>query len=193
MFGHFELPHFMMNAMVEMPDHGGLNSTHFDDVKYWAFSGHFHKRQAKGKICYLGNPFPHNFADAWDDERGMMFLEWGQEPEFIKWPLAPKYRTLKLSEFLEAPLEYIDERTYVRITPDVNVTHEEGQFIKDTIAAQFSPRKVDVMAGSKVSEEQSFGGDVIFQSVDQIVTEGLKGIESVTVDNSLLMEIYRGL
>jgi hypothetical protein len=24
MFGHFELPHFYMNAMVQMPDHGEL-------------------------------------------------------------------------------------------------------------------------------------------------------------------------
>ena len=27
MFGHFELPHFKMNAMVEMPDHGRSEST----------------------------------------------------------------------------------------------------------------------------------------------------------------------
>src|SRR5690606_28891898 len=47
MFGHYELPTFMMNAMVEMPDHGGLNSTHFKDLKHMAFSGHFHKRQVK--------------------------------------------------------------------------------------------------------------------------------------------------
>ena len=28
MFGHFELPYFKMNAMVEMPDHGQLNAEH---------------------------------------------------------------------------------------------------------------------------------------------------------------------
>ena len=26
MFGHFELPNFFMNALVEMPDHGGLKA-----------------------------------------------------------------------------------------------------------------------------------------------------------------------
>jgi DNA repair exonuclease SbcCD nuclease subunit len=193
MFGHFELPHFMMNAMVEMPDHGGLNHTYFDDVTYWAFSGHFHKRQAKNKICYLGNPFPHNFADAWDDERGMMFLEWGKDPEFINWKAGPKYRTLKISDLLESPTEYLDEMTYARITADVNINHDEAQFIKDTFQAHFNPRKIDVMPGAKEQDEQEFGDEVIFQSVDQIVIEGLKGIDSLTVDKNLLIEIYRGL
>lgn len=193
MFGHFELPHFMMNAMVEMPDHGGLNADHFDDVEFWAFSGHFHKRQAKRKICYLGNPFPHNFADAWDDERGMMLLEWGQEPEFRAWPGAPKYRTLKLSDVLEAPMDYLDERTYARITTDIAINYDESQFIKDTFQAHFNPRKIDITPGAKAEAEQTFGDEVIFQTVDQIVLEGLKGIDSLTVDKGLLMEIYKGL
>lgn len=193
MFGHFELPHFMMNAMVEMPDHGGLNADHFDDVTYWAFSGHFHKRQAKRKICYLGNPFPHNFADAWDDERGMMILDWGMEPKFKAWPGAPKYKTLKLSELLEAPTDFLDERTYARITTDVSINYDESQFMKDTFQAHFNPRKIDITPGTKAEAEQSFGEDVIFQTVDQIVLEGLKGIDSLTVDKGLLMEIYKGL
>ncbi len=43
LFAHLELPHFYMNANVEMPDHGELNAEHvtgFDRV----FSGHFHKK-----------------------------------------------------------------------------------------------------------------------------------------------------
>jgi hypothetical protein len=41
MFGHFELPKFKMNAMVEMPDHGLLNETHFANQTQ-VFTGHFH-------------------------------------------------------------------------------------------------------------------------------------------------------
>jgi len=72
MFGHFELPSFKMNAMVVMPDHGKLNAKHFVHQKQ-VFSGHFHKRQNQGKIWYTGNTFPHDFSDAWDDDRGLMF------------------------------------------------------------------------------------------------------------------------
>ena len=28
-------------------------------------------------VTYMGNAFPHNYADAGDDERGMMVLEYG--------------------------------------------------------------------------------------------------------------------
>jgi DNA repair exonuclease SbcCD nuclease subunit len=63
LFGHLELPHFKMNAMVEMPDHGEIkveSFAQFDKV----FSGHFHLRQTQRNINYIGNCFPHNFADA---------------------------------------------------------------------------------------------------------------------------------
>ena len=79
-FGHFELPLFYMNAMVQMPDHGELRAEDFGKPEY-VFSGHFHKRQSQGNVHYIGNAFPHNFADTWDDERGMMILEWGGVPE----------------------------------------------------------------------------------------------------------------
>ena len=42
-FGHFELPNFYMNAMVQMPDTGELQADHFKNQEY-VFSGHFHKR-----------------------------------------------------------------------------------------------------------------------------------------------------
>ena len=84
MFGHFELPYFKMNAMVEMPDHGGITAKDISNPEY-VFSGHFHARQYKGNIHYIGNAFPHNYADAGDNERGAMFLEWGGEPQYVNW------------------------------------------------------------------------------------------------------------
>ena len=35
----------------------------------------FPKRQQQGKVHYIGNALPHNYADAWDDDRGMMILD----------------------------------------------------------------------------------------------------------------------
>jgi len=119
-FGHFELPGYMMNAMVEMPDHGTLNASAFTTPEY-VFSGHFHKRQAKDKVVYIGNPFPHNFADTWDDDRGYMLMEMGGEPSFHCWEDAPRYRTLKLSDLLESPEKYINQKTYARVTVDIEM------------------------------------------------------------------------
>ena len=95
LFGHFELPSFYMNAMVQMPDHGELRAEHFKHQKY-VFSGHFHKRQKQGHVHYIGNAFPHNYADAWDDNRGMMILdkENDADPLYIDWEQCPKYLSL---------------------------------------------------------------------------------------------------
>ena len=71
MFGHFELPFFKMNAMIEMPDHGGINASMLRNPEY-VFSGHFHKRQYDENIHYIGTAFPHNYADAQENDRGYM-------------------------------------------------------------------------------------------------------------------------
>ena len=84
LFGHFELPHFKMNAMVEMPDHGELKIENFGGVES-VYSGHFHLRQQKGNINYIGNCCPHNFADAGDTHRGMMIKEWGGVDQYFSW------------------------------------------------------------------------------------------------------------
>ena len=191
-FGHFELPHFMMNALVEMPDHGGLSYQHFDELEGLAFTGHFHKRQSKGKVLYIGNSFPHSYSDAWDDERGLTVLDWGQEPQFINWPDAPNYRTLNLSELLDSPEISLNERTYSRVTTDIDLAFHDIDLIKKVFTAHYSPRKIDIVPGNK-EQEYTYDVSSLFQSIDQIVIEGLKSIDSVSMDKSILIDLYNGL
>ena len=120
-FGHFELPNFKMNANVAMPDHGGLNGGHFPNQEK-VFSGHFHMRQHSGNVSYIGNAFPHNYADAWDDDRGMMVLEFGGQPQYIAWPDAPKFKTLDLTRLIDDPNKYMDKNTFLRVTCDADIT-----------------------------------------------------------------------
>ena len=54
MFGHFELPGYLMNAMVAMPEHGELRRENFSNFDH-VFTGHFHKRQTQKNITYIGN------------------------------------------------------------------------------------------------------------------------------------------
>lgn len=192
MFGHFELPAFFMNAMVEMPDHGGLNQNHFVHQDF-VFSGHFHKRQAREKVIYIGNTFPFSFADAWDDDRGMLMLEWGQEPSFKEWPKAPTYRTMKLSEVLEAPEQFLVQKSYNRISIDVDISYEEAQFVKETLGVQFGARKIDLVPINKEEAEQEFDDNVIFQTIDQIVVDGLNSVQSTGINTKTLVEIYKSL
>lgn len=192
-FGHFELPLFYMNAMVQMPDHGELQPTHFKHQDY-VFSGHFHKRQSQDKIHYIGNAFPHNYADSWDDARGMMILDWDAEPQYIDWPDCPKYRTVKLSRLLDEKDSIMKSRMYLRVTLDIDITFEEANFIKETFM-----KEQDIRELSLITEKDNLEGlieeatDAKFESVDQIVAEQIVALETGTYNTNTLLAIYNGL
>jgi len=193
MFGHFELPHFYMNAMVQMPDHGEIRREDFVGVEHM-FSGHFHKRQTHNNITYVGNCFPHNYADAWDDDRGCMILEWGGGPKYFAWPDAPKYRTFKLSDVLDDPAKTLLPRTYARVTLDIPISFEEANFIKETFVGEYKLRELSLIPGKSEEHAAEFEfGDVKFESVDQIVTSQITAIDSNQYDPNILLNIYRNL
>jgi DNA repair exonuclease SbcCD nuclease subunit len=191
MFGHLELPYFKMNAMVEMPDHGGLQSEHLTGPEY-VFSGHFHKRQYKNNIHYIGNAFPHNYADAGDWERGAMFLDWGGEPQYVNWPECPKYKTLTLSALLSDHQNLLDEYTYARVKLDIDISYEEANFIRENFSDQYNVREISLLP-IKDNQEEFEGGDIQFESVNQIVLSQLDTIESQTIKKDVLIDIYNGL
>ena len=138
-FGHFELPHFFMNAMVQMPDVGEARREDFVGFEQ-VFTGHFHKRQSANNITYIGNCFPHNYADDGDEERGMMILEWGQEPVYHAWPDQPTYRVLSLSSIVDNADKILKPRMHVRINIDIDLSYEEANFIKETFTETYKYR-----------------------------------------------------
>jgi DNA repair exonuclease SbcCD nuclease subunit len=192
MFGHLELPRFYMNAMVQMPDHGQLQSNHFIHQEY-VFSGHFHKRQNQGKIWYIGNAFPHNYADTWDDDRGMMTLEWNGIPQFIAWPDAPKYRTLSLSQFMDKADDICKSKMYLKINLDIDVTFEEANFLRDTFLEKYNIRELSLINEKQHVDIEESNIDISFSSVDQIVSQELTNISSEQFDTSVLLDIFRKL
>jgi|TARA_Y100001972_G_scaffold129048_1_gene193721 DNA repair exonuclease SbcCD nuclease subunit len=192
MFGHFELPNFKMNAMVEMPDTGTIQADHFKNVGH-VFTGHFHKRQHSGNISYIGNAFPHNYADAWDDNRGCMLLEWGQDPVYKVWPDAPRYRTIELSKLLADTETVLQANTYCRVKVDLDISYEEANYIRENLTESYQLRELALLPQKDAEDEIEFAGEIKFQSVDQIVIEQLKKLESETFDNNVLVEIYTRL
>jgi hypothetical protein len=191
-FGHFELPSFYMNAMVQMPDHGELKAEHFKNQEY-VFSGHFHKRQVKGPVHYIGNALPHNYADAWDDERGMMILEHGGEPQYINWWNCPKYRTVKLSQLLDEKDTLIKPKMYLRVTLDLPISYEEASFIKETFIKEYECREITLIPSTKDDEINSEIDIAQFESVDEIVAKEIEAIDSDNFDRKKLLDIYRDL
>ena len=191
MFGHFELPFFKMNAMIEMPNHGGIQASMLDKPDY-VFTGHFHKRQYNNNIHYIGNAFPHNYADAQDNDRGYMFLEWDKEPIFVNWPECPKYVTCGLVELIDDPAKFLNATTYARIKLDVDISYEEASFIKENFMEKYKCREIQLVPVKEVEEEYE-AGEIHFESVEQIVVSQLQTIESNTIDTDKLINIYQNL
>jgi DNA repair exonuclease SbcCD nuclease subunit len=191
-FGHLELPGFKMNAMVEMPDHGALNSSHFKNQDY-VFSGHFHKRQTKGKINYIGNPFGHNYSDVWDFDRGATFIEWDKEPEFLNYEDGPRFINISLSSLLANPELYLKAKTYLQVTLDLDITYEEAVFLRETFLTQYNVREFKLVRNQEDDLGKDFAGDITVKTVDQIVIEQLSNIDSDAFDTNKLIEIYNRL
>jgi len=193
MFGHFELPHFKMNAMVEMPDHGELNTDHFGGFDR-VFSGHFHLRQQRKNVDYIGNCFPHNFADAGDKNRGCMILEWGKEPEFHAWPDQPLYQIYTLSDLIDNHQQLLQSKMHVRVELNIDISYEEANYIKETFMRDYNLREMALIPNKTTSYDQDLApGEIKFESVDQIVTDQLTNIVSESYDPKLLLKIYQEL
>jgi hypothetical protein len=191
--GHFELPHFKMNAMVEMPDHGELQAEHFDGVGE-VFSGHFHLRQQRRNINYIGNAFPHNFADAGDDKRGCTIIDWGQTPTYHAWPGQPLYKVTKLSSVIDSAPSILVPNMHVRVELDIDISYEEATFIKDTFVKDYNLREMALIPVKSTAVDTDMApGEVRFESVDQIVTDQITNISSEFYDPKLLLQIYQNL
>lgn len=191
--GHFELPHFKMNAMVEMPDHGELQAEHFDGVGE-VFSGHFHLRQQRRNINYIGNAFPHNFADAGDDKRGCTVVEWGEKPTYHAWPGQPLYKVTKLSSVIDSAPTILVPNMHVRVELDIDISYEEATFIKDTFVKDYNLREMALIPVKSTAVDTDMApGEVRFESVDQIVTDQITNISSEFYDPKLLLQIYQNL
>ena len=193
-FGHFELPHFFMNAMTQMPDHGELNLESFKNFEL-GFSGHFHKRQNKGNMHYIGNAFPHNYSDAGDYDRGMMILEWGGQPQFHTWDAQPTYHVTKLSTLLanDSYKTFLKPNQHIRVTLDYDISILEATEIKEMWVELYKLRELVLIPASKIIELNNDINTQLFESIDNIVAAQINLIESDSINKNVLLSIYGNL
>lgn len=198
-FGHLELPGYLLNKMVEMPNHGKETQESFNGCEF-VFSGHFHKRQSKitpsgTRVIYTGNCFPHNFSDTWDDARGIMFLEHDKEPQFKAWDDAPKYRTFTLSELLNEPTYYVQDNVVAKVQIDIPVNMNEISYIRDVFTKLYNVREFNIVNSRKALQESLEYGEIetSTESVDEIVLKQIQEIDSPMFDKNLLTQIYTSL
>lgn len=196
-FGHLELPGYKLNSLVEMPDHGKESEATFSQCEY-VFSGHFHKRQYKeltggAQIHYIGNTFPHNFNDAWDDARGCVALEWGKDPIYMNWDDCPKFRTANMSDVLEDPNFYLGKRVTAKVHLDVELTAEEISFIRETYKQYYEMTDFKTTGAKASAAALGTDDDIQVESVDQVVIDQINALDTNSLDKALLIELYNNV
>lgn len=187
LMGHLELPGFKMNAMIDCPDHGGVNGKHFKNQDY-VFTGHFHKRQYKDNIHYIGNPFGHNYGDAGDFERGACFLEWDGKPEYVNYERGPRYYNLMLSELLDDVDSIATDNAYIKVTDDMDIGYEDTLALREKFA-DLNVREF-TLTPKKTEYDHEYDPSEKFETVDGLVVNELTKIESDNFNNNTLIKMY---
>lgn len=201
--GHFEFPTFLTNSTHEFNGHSGIV---IDDFMYpdMVFSGHFHKRQMKLNqrdipVWYIGNTFPHDYNDANDRERGMMFLDWDGEPEFRNWREMPTYNRIKTStlyDYIEQDrfFDLYNEKADIQVIDDVGLSIEEADELRDAMSPHVRKMAFKNLKSEDDEEidldDSDFGqveiSDVFVQHLEEMDTDGSE------LDNDLLIQIFTG-
>jgi hypothetical protein len=191
-FGHFELPDFYMNSLVKMPKHGEFDVDYFSKVEK-VYSGHFHKRQTRGNVHYIGNAFPHNYSDVGDTQRGMMVLPWGEEPVFHAWPDQPSFHVMNVSDIIERHETLLGPKMNIRAYIDTPLSYEEVSSVKEALVPQYGLRELAFIPLRTESPTGEISHTLQFESVDSIVQHAIAKIESDVYDRELLRQIYEQL
>lgn len=195
--GHFEFRNFVVTGHDRVLDHGP-DAGMFTGPKY-LISGHFHKRQVSKNIVYMGNTFPTNFGDAWDEERGAcMLVTDTEEVTFFDYE-GPMFYKTKLSQVLGGEMQF-KERGRVRCMLDVDVPYSDVQTLREEMMEAFKLREFSVeedIASKKdaLSEGLEIEGELDLSSLDgtvrQLIIDGVSA--TATIDPEYLACLYEDL
>jgi DNA repair exonuclease SbcCD nuclease subunit len=201
-FGHFEFQGFYLTGYNTIMEHGPDPKLFTGPKKI--FSGHFHKRQANGNICYIGSTFPFDFGDAGDAERGMAVYDVvADDVDFIDWPDAPTYEKVKLSTVVGGNWKPI-ANARVKCVIDTDIAYTDSQALREAMIAEFGLRdfalEEDLEAKRELIEGEDVDSDASaleFNSVDELVInqleQAVKDSSKDKYDIKLIIELYKSL
>lgn len=193
-FGHLEFAGFAITGYNKLMEHGPSHKP-LSGVKT-IFSGHFHKRQAKDNVVFIGNCFPMDHGDVDDDDRGACVVDTDTDDiYFLNWEDCPKYRKFKLSEMADQNLAGAKIRAKCQV--DVEVEYSELQSIREMMKEDLQLRdfvledctkaRAELLAGSEADTSEEI------ENIDQAVIEMLRSVKDETIDGERLAKIYMGL
>lgn len=190
-FCHSEIPSFSFNKTLKKE--GEYNPIDYDGPKRIC-CGHFHLRQEKNNITYIGNCFSHDFSDVNDwHNKGFAILDTdNNEIEYYEWKNAPKYCISKISDL--ASIEF-GSNMYIKLINDANLkplelnqlieSLEQLPEIKDCTAY---PNELAMV--KEIIKEAKLEN---IENIDNLIIELLFNLNIENISSQDLVNLYRGL
>lgn len=193
-YAHLELKGFVLTGSSVVLEHGHDQEI-FNKPKR-IFTGHFHKRQNKGNVFYTGNPFPFDFSDANDTERGFAIYDYETDTLSFKNHLdSPSYIKCSLSRLLKDHKTLLKEKGVVRCVVDMDISLEESAALKERFMEKYKLRELTL---EETGEDLSLTGDIEIEdsnikTTDTLVIELLEQAVVEKLDKKKLISIYGDL
>lgn len=190
-FGHFEIPTFSFNKLSKYD--GEFNPSDYKGPKR-ILSGHFHLRQEKNNITYIGNCFSHDFSDANDwKNKGFAVLDTEtNEITYYEWKDAPKYCVSTISNLNSIELE---NNTFIKLINDVNMKQIDLNKLKEDLLSVpmvkdcfIIPNQFDI---SKCNDKTTKINQIL--DLENIIIDLLKNLDISNINNDKLIETYNSL
>lgn len=202
--GHFEFKDFVVTGYNILMQHGPDATSFLNGPKH-IVSGHYHKRQIKDNVVYMGNCFPMDFGDASDINRGMMIFDHSlSEMNFLNWEDCPKYIKTNYSD-IKNKKAIIYPNSRVKCLMDQPVTYEESLKLHEECMTNYNLREFVMeeinlnVDGSIIDDTSVLNSDVDLpenhelSSINELVGRMLSDIKIDNIDNELLIDIYSNI
>jgi DNA repair exonuclease SbcCD nuclease subunit len=197
-FGHFEFKGFVLTGEHVVMEHG-TDHTNFKSIKK-IFSGHFHKRQNKDNVHFIGNCFPADFSDAGDVNRGMATYNFDTDTvKYINWDDCPKYINVTLSQLLEEHESILCKNARVECLVDIDITLQEDIDIRTKYMEMYELREmrlkeINNLQSILAETEHNLSDDELnAMTTEESVVLMLTNVKSDKIKNTKLQEIFRQL
>lgn len=190
-FCHPEIPSFSFNKILKK--NGEYNPIDYSGPKRIC-CGHFHLRQEKNNITYIGNCFSHDFSDVneWHN-KGFAILDTDTNGiEYYEWQDAPKYCISKISEL--SSIEF-GSNMYIKLINDVNLKPLELNQLIESLEQLPNIKDCIVYPNelSLIKESSSEAKLENIENIDNLIIGLLLNLDIENVSSQDLVNLYRGL
>jgi DNA repair exonuclease SbcCD nuclease subunit len=193
-FSHLELKGFILTGSTVVLEHG--HDPEIFGKPSRVFSGHFHKRQSKGNVFYTGNPFPFDFSDTNDTDRGFAVYDYATDDlTYHNHEDSPSYIKCTLSKLLQEHKKLLKPKGVVRCLVDADISMEESIALKDRFVQKYDLREFTL---EESGEDISLTGDVDledekFETTDAMIRSLLEKLVVEKLNKNKLIKIYENL